>query len=77
MFTLLSLTRQGKERLGSQFAKLGAIFPTLENDVTLKKQIEAMQSLGYGIEPHQVAPFFSVIRNSNLQIVPISLDRFG
>jgi len=44
--------------LEATLAKLGTIFPTLENDVTLRKRIEAMQSLGYGIEPHQVTAFF-------------------
>jgi len=34
------------------------IFPTLENDVTLRKKIEAMPNLGYGIEPHQVTALF-------------------
>jgi len=63
-----------KERLGSHLGKVSTIFLTLENDVTPRELIESMQSLGWGIEPHQVTAFFLEFESENL---PRSSDRSG
>jgi len=60
--------------LGATLANLGTIFLTPENDVTPRELIESMQSLGWGIEPHQVTAFFLEFESENL---PRSSDRSG
>jgi len=59
VYPLVLNTVKENNDLEATLAKLGTIFPTLENDVTLMKRIEAMKSLGYRIEPHQVTAFLS------------------
>ena len=43
--------------------KSGEIFPTLENDLTLRKKIEALPQLPYGPDPPQVATFLLEFEN--------------
>jgi len=54
---VLNTVKECKD-LETTMAKLGTIFPTLENDVTLRKRIEALPTMSYAMEPHQVTTFF-------------------
>ena len=43
--------------LEATLTKLGEIFPTLENDLTVRRKIESLQSLSYSLDPVQLATF--------------------
>ena len=51
---VVNTVKESQGDLEVSLTKLGEIFPTLENDLTLRKKIEALPPLPYGPEPHKL-----------------------
>ena len=49
--------KENQGDLEATLTKLGEIFPTLENDLTVRRKIEALTSLSYAPDPAQLATF--------------------
>ena len=60
---VVNTVKESQGDLEASLTKLGEIFPTLENDLTLRKKIEALPPLPYGPEPPQVVTFLLEFEN--------------
>ena len=58
IYKIVTATVKEKQgELEATLTKLGEIFPTLENDLTVRRKIESLTSLGYSQDPAQLATF--------------------
>jgi hypothetical protein len=53
----MKVLKDNENDLERSLRALGEIFPTLENDLTIRKKIESLQPLGYAPEPQVLAAF--------------------
>ena len=60
---VVNTVKESQGDLEASLTKLGEIFPTLENDLTLRRKIKALPPLPRGPEPPQVVTFLLEFEN--------------